>query len=154
LDHALRSPIIFIQLYLDLIGRAKDDTQLDHYLRTMRQQAHDLQVNIDDLIYLMCRSASPLTLEAVSARLIAEEAISSVYSSAEDSQVRIQLRDEPDLPLIRADRWALERAIHNLLTRAILLSQPGDEVEVALGRHEKGVEIVVRDHAQPLNKDD
>lgn len=152
--HALRTPLVFIHLYLDLIGRAEEDTIRERYLSTIRQQAHHLHAIIDDLIYLMSMTTSPLVLDSVSARLVAEEAISSVYTLAEKSEVILLLRGEPDLPLIRADRNAMERAIRNLLTRAIGISQTGDEVDLALVHHDRGVEVAIRDHAQAIPPQD
>lgn len=64
---------------------------------------------------------------------------------AEDKAVNLDLRCEPDLPPIAADRELLFEALSNLLDNAVKFTPAGGRVQLCAGRHGRGIEFGVLD---------
>lgn len=86
--------------------------------------------------------------------LVCGTAIDLVREQAESNQVELLPRI-PKVPFVfSADKEALVSAVFELLTNAVIASDPGSVVELVLSRTERDVQITVRDYGRGIPKED
>jgi len=63
---------------------------------------------------------------------------------------RISLVTQPRLPLVKVDEFRMERAIANIVQRALDVSPEGSTVDVLVEQHDQEIWIVVKDTGEPV----
>ena len=64
----------------------------------------------------------------------------------EEASFRLERDIEDDLPLVRADAAALQRALQNLVTNALKYARDGEWMKISAHRHGDEVRMTVEDH--------
>ncbi len=82
---------------------------------------------------------------------LASHSVESVHAVTVATQARIELVEEPELPLIRGDETLLQLALSNLLRYALRSSPAGGKVRMELARVPGGICVVVEDQGAGLS---
>ena len=144
--HELKTPTAV------LVGEAQEalrpeatDDERKHSLETLEQVARGLALEVDNLLLLAKGDAAPsprATLCDLS--IIAEETVAAQQPLAATRSVQCRLTRDGPAPF-RGDHGAMQRAASNLVSNAILYTDPKTFVDIIVGRSESEVFLEVRD---------
>lgn len=156
LSHELRTPLTGIMGHLDILRTSGPE---EEKLRQRSQQFIGKEVArlarlVEDLLQLSRLESTPVDLQPVNPRVVAEEAISSSYQRAEAQGVALLLRADSNLPRVQADPDRLQQVLINLLDNAIKASPPGSSAVVTLRPEANGVRVVVSDNGPGIPPQD
>ena len=137
MSHELRTPLNAVIGFAQLLRLDRSqplaDIQRNKVNLIERAGAHLLDV-ISDVLDLSRIEVGglPLTLEAVPARQVMDEALNLVESMAREAGIRLVSEIGPAQWRVQADRLRLRQILVNLLSNAIKYNNPGGQVTVRL----------------------
>lgn len=135
MTHELRSPLTSIKAALELMGRdAEKDATSRSMLNTAIRNTERLNSIITDILDFSKLQSGKLVLrpEDEAADEIAKEATEAMKAWANSKGINMQLRVEPELPHVYADRRRTVQILINLISNAIKFTPQGGSIEVAV----------------------
>jgi len=160
LTHEIRTPLSALCGYAEtLVGGVEDVETQRRFLGIIERQARRLARLIDDLITLsdLERGLSPLRLEPLELRRVADEAIELMRERAARQGVKLESRYAEEMVSVEADRDRLNQVLINLLDNAIKYTPRGGHVTVELrpAQHPElaarsGVQLAVTDSGEGI----
>ncbi len=147
LSHELRAPVGAILTHLEIL-RLPDVPE-----ETKRQSLHLLQIEtrrLARMVHLMLELGRLETTPEIDRRPVdlvdlAERAISSLASQAQERNIRFSLEADAPLPTVWGDPDRLMQVFLNLLDNVLKHCRSGDRATVILRRAEGGVLCAVQD---------
>lgn len=155
MSHELRTPLNAILGFGQLLERSKLDRDDAESVEQIVEAGRRLLTLIDEVLEISRLQAgrTPLSIEAVGVREVADEAVALTRPLALEHEVRIASSDAPDL-LVTADRGSLKRVLLELLGNGVLYNRAGGSVEVDWRPSgPEAVEIEVRDTGEGIPED-
>ena len=154
MSHELRTPLNAIigftgTLLMELAGPLTAEQQKQ--LNTVQRSARHLLALINDLLDLAKISAGKISVDmmALDCRDIVMDVISTLQPMAEQKKLALVSALPSELPLVQADRRALQQIIMNLINNAIKFTETGQvRVSATSANDESGavwVELSVQD---------
>jgi two-component system phosphate regulon sensor histidine kinase PhoR len=148
-SHELRTPIATVRSAAETLRRALD-TQPDaapDFVEIIERQAERLQSLVEDLLDLARIESRQLKLnvEPIALGPMAQHMISLFRDRAQARQIRLETELATDMPLISADRRALEQVLTNLLDNAVKYATEGALVVLRAVPEHGCVRISVQD---------
>lgn len=150
ISHELKTPIASIKMSLQLledkrVGALNDEQQkLVANIRDDSQRLLKITTELLDLAQLESGNMR-MEKEPVEAKSIVDYARESLKAQADQKQLTIVVRLEPDLPRINCDPEKTAWVLVNLLSNAIRYSPEKSTVQIAVERHEDNVTFSVTD---------
>lgn len=144
-SHELRTPITTIRGYTELYrgGGLEDRAELDEALRRTEQEAVRMGGLVDDLLHL-ARLDQGRPLEAAPVDLAALARDAAADARAVDGQRDIAV--EADEPLVvQGDEARLRQVLANLVTNALVHTEPGTPIAIRAGRRGDDAVVEVAD---------
>jgi PAS domain S-box-containing protein len=152
MSHELRTPlnaiIGFSQVIagemLGPVGTAK----YVGYARDILASAEHLLGLINDILDVSKLEAGKLDLveEVIDPPKTVADLVQLAEAKARANDIRVTMRREGQIPLLRADSRKLKQIVLNLLVNAIKFSHPGGKVEIVLRNVDGALAIAVTDH--------
>ena len=155
--HELRTPLTAILGHVDILGSCdpeRDEALWRRSREFIASEAERLARLVEDLLTLSRLDLTPLQHRPVNLRVVAEEAISSLFQAAEVRGMRLSLQSAPSLPRVPGDRDRLHQVFLNLLDNAVKYTDAGGEVSVHLSAGDDGVQVEVRDNGVGIAPED
>lgn len=109
---------------------------------------------VEDLLTLSRLDVGVSALVPVNLRVVAEEAISSTWQSAEQKGVTLALQSAAGLPRVRGDADRLRQVFTNLLDNGVKYTAAGGRVTVRLTSGQDRVRAEVSDTGMGIPKTD
>jgi len=163
LTHEIRTPLSALCGYAEtLVAGVEDPDTQRRFLGIIERQSRRLARLIDDLITLsdLERGLSPLRLERLEVRRVADEAVELMREHAERLGVTLETRYADGVVDVEGDRDRLNQVMINLLDNAIKYTPRDGRVTVEvraarqgdpLGREaHQGVELAVADSGEGI----
>jgi len=161
LTHEIRTPLSALCGYAEtLVGGVEDVDTQRRFLSIIERQARRLARLIDDLITLsdLERGLSPLRLERLELRRVADEAIELMRERAVRQGVALESRYADAMVRVEGDRDRLNQVLINLLDNAIKYTPRGGHVTIEVGPARNagaaagsdGVELAVADSGEGI----
>jgi signal transduction histidine kinase len=155
--HDLRGPISAIILFTELL-QEEGFGPLNSNQRELIANIHasgELALKlIDDLLDASAiQQRKRLSLQEVDIVSVAQECISIHSAAATLKSVHLTLRHDDNLPEVRADRLKILRVINELLSNAIRVSGPMQNIELGLSARARFLEISVQDQGPGISRD-
>ena len=135
LTHELRTPLAAICGYVETLSQGVDDpATARRFMSIVERQSRRLARLIDDLVSLsdLERGLSPLKLETLEPRRVAEEAAELMRETARRNGIALELNCDPSVPLIAGDHDRITQVMVNLLDNALKYTPRGGTVKVDL----------------------
>lgn len=159
ISHELKTPIGAIGLLSEALANSMGDEVTSHKLiGNIRKEAKRMSALIKDIIQLSrIQSADTVaSAERVDLNEIVRESIDRNSWRSEKSQVPVDFEPNPDLVGLEVfgDAEMLTVAIKNLIENAIIYSNTGSKVGVAITISEDMINIVVTDSGIGIPKDE
>jgi two-component system, OmpR family, phosphate regulon sensor histidine kinase PhoR len=167
LTHELRTPLAAICGYAETLSQGVDDRATERrFISIIERQSRRLARLIDDLVSLsdLERGLSPLQMQALEPRRVAEEAAELMREAARRNGVALEVRCAEDLPAVSGDQDRMTQVMVNLLDNALKYTPRGGTVKlevhaaeaaavgeaVPAGEGRSGVEFVVADTGEGI----
>lgn len=151
LSHELKTPLVSIKGYLDLIASKKMGPLTEKQakaLQVSQRNASHLNSLISSMLNFARMEAGKLMFDLVHQKLPPRisETIDSMRPIAENRNVMIQNSFDPDLPAVVFDPELMHRVMCNLLENAIKFSATNSEINVDISLHSPQlVKVQVKD---------
>jgi len=133
-SHELRTPIASLSAAAEMLRRTGELPEAaSELLMMIERNAERLRRLVEDLLDLSRIEARglPLTLEPLAPSAIVQGLIDPLRARAEARRIALSITLPADLPLVRADRRALEQVLGNLLDNALKYASDGARVEMS-----------------------
>ena len=141
LTHEIRTPLSALCGYAETLVAGVEDRDTQHrFLSIIERQARRLARLIDDLITLsdLERGLSPLRLEPLEVRRVADEAVELMRERAERRGVTLETRYADDVVQAEGDRDRLNQVLINLIDNAIKYTPRDGRVTVEVRARPSG----------------
>jgi GAF domain-containing protein len=134
-SHELRTPLTAIKLHLGLLERRGAEL-LPRYLPVLQRETQRLHRLIEDLLDLsrLRNQNQPLNRELRLIDALLTDVLALHSSRAEERQVTLQHRGEPDLPAVAVDPAQMMQVFNNLVGNAVAYTMRGGCVTVGARR--------------------
>lgn len=146
-SHDLRSPLSNVAMAIDGLRGELPPSERERIAGLANRAVERMVRLIEDLLDVTRLEQGGLTLSLGEhdAGVIATDVIDSVRIAAERGGVRIDVRMEPGLGLVRADRGRLAQVFQNLLSNALRYTPSGGVIRVSASIDGATVRYVVHD---------
>ena len=144
-SHELRTPITTIRGYAELYrnGGLDDPGELDEAMRRTEHEAVRMGELVDDLLHLArLDQGRPHAEEDVDLAALARDAVRDARAVDPDRPVQLEA---DDVVVVRGDEARLRQVLGNLVTNAMVHTEPGTPVSVRAVRRDDCAEIEVVD---------
>jgi len=167
LTHELRTPLAAICGYVETLSQGVDDRATERrFMSIVERQSLRLARLIDDLVSLsdLERGLSPLKLETLEPRRVAEEAAELMRETARRNGVGLEIHCAEEVPPVAGDHDRMTQVMVNLLDNALKYTPRGGTVKLdlrateaaaangtaAAGEGRAGVEFIVADTGEGI----
>ena len=152
LSEEMRTPLsALVGMSALMLATCRHDQRLP--LQQVQAGSKRLLATIDNLIDLTHLDERPIAAEAVDVNRMIRQAAEASRHLAFDRQISVAL-DLPDAALTaRADPWAVQRILDNLIANAVKFSPAGSTVELAAEQRYGSVALLVRDAGMGMSQD-
>jgi PAS domain S-box-containing protein len=159
LAHDMKSPLISIQGFALRLLNMKGDIEEEkpvQYLEIIRKDAAKLEAMANDFLELSRLQAGKLklNLSAASLDVMLLELYGLYRSSAADSGLKLELRNEKALPIIEADADLLQRVFSNLLDNALKYARQGGKVIIETQEAAEDLRVRITDKGPGIHPND
>ena len=156
-SHELRSPLTSVQGFAELLllEREKLDPKQAETVEVILDNTRHLVRLLNDLLDLARSDAGRLAIKPVptDAAALVEEAVRTMRAQFDARAQRLELKIEPGLPRVEADRDRIRQVLVNLLTNANEYCPEGAGIGVKVSRDGADVEIDVSDDGPGIPED-
>lgn len=149
-SHDLRTPLAIVQGYVETLLIKEDNISKEDrkkYLETSMSSLGRLQNLITQLFEYSKLEAKQIepNKEPFFISELAQDVAVKYQMLAEEKGIKINLKENENLPLVFADLGLVERVIQNLMDNALNFTPKGGEVTIDLGLIGNKVEIRIKD---------
>lgn len=156
ISHQLRTPLTNILMYEELLeeGGGLDEEQR-LFLSNIREAAVKSQWLLKNLVNVsrLETGAIAFVAEREYLRRTIVEAAQEVEGLARERNIRIELEEFQDVPVLQNRRWTREVFV-NLLENALKYSPQGTEIRVAVKRQVSYVDVSIEDQGIGIPKEE
>jgi signal transduction histidine kinase len=150
ISHELKTPLTAIRMFAETLQlrRAKDAETEEEYLETIVNECERLSRLVDGvLLFSKAEQGKKIYhFRPVQPADTVQAAVRALHYPLSQQGFELRMEIDGDLPVISADRDAIEQATLNLLTNAMKYSGDSRAIELGLGRENGDVVIRVTDH--------
>jgi two-component system phosphate regulon sensor histidine kinase PhoR len=167
LTHELRTPLAAICGYVETLSQGVDDRATERrFMSIIERQSRRLARLIDDLVSLsdLERGLSPLKLEPLEPRRVAEEAAELMRETARRNGVGLEVHCSAEVPAVAGDHDRMTQVMVNLLDNALKYTPRGGTVKfdvraieaaaangvATMGTARAGIEFIVADTGEGI----
>ncbi|MCJ7486134.1 MAG: ATP-binding protein [Candidatus Aminicenantes bacterium] len=155
-SHEFRTPLTSIRYMAELLqrGRVRDEARKQQYYETITGESERLSRLVENLLDFSKIEAGvkEYRMEETDIAALAADVAGRFRQQAAFKDFNLETEIAGDLPLIRADKDALGRAVLNLLDNAVKYSGGNPRVTLRVWPGEDAVNIQVEDHGIGIGK--
>ena len=157
-SHQLKSPIVAVKQYLDVLLANSTEPLSDkvrEWMTRSRVRLAEMLAMIEDWLTLAKIEHGTLSQCAVTSdlRAVVTQVMQAVSAQAQNAAVTISFHDMPGLPAVCGDSVALGLVVQNLVTNAIKYNRSGGRVVIRLEREDAMARINVSDTGIGISED-
>ena len=155
ISHELRTPLTLLIAPLEaLLNRFHLDAEPKSLLSTMHSNGMRLLKLINDLLDLVRLESGRMEIKAEALDLadFLKGLASAARQVADDKRLRLEVKTDPDLGSLQADRDRLEKIVLNLLFNALKFTPSGGRVELSANRENDRYVIRVSDTGMGISE--
>lgn len=158
-SHDLRTPLAYIQGYLETLLMKKgdlDDARMTRYLETSLEGTERLKKLVDELFELSRIESGNRKLDKepiLLAELVAD-VLRPFQLQAGEKGIKLEMDVPIELPAVSADLALLDRVFQNLVSNSIKFCRKNDSIRVTARETESGgVQVVVEDTGPGISEE-
>jgi signal transduction histidine kinase len=149
-SHELRTPLTSIQMFAEtlLTRKVKTQKKRDEYLGIIQGESERLTRLINNILDFakIEKGIKQYALEPTDLKAVLEHVLKSMRYQFDKMKFHVSVRLPRSVPLIDADRDAVEEAVINLVSNAMKYSGKNRRIEIRLSRNQANLAVVVNDH--------
>ena len=153
-SHELRTPLASIRGYAEVLrmGAARTPEETGRATRRIEDEAARMGVLVEDLLTLArLDEVRDSVREDVDMTSLVRDAVDDARATAPDRAIGLEANGPA---IVAGDRDQLRQVLGNLLRNALVHTPSGSPIDVAIGRRDRDVELVVTDHGPGLPTED
>ena len=136
-SHELRTPVTVLRTYIDTLCNNGDDFDEDtkkEFMQTIDTEAKRLHSMVNDILDFSRLESGNVKLRKEYANLVEliKQNITSIQILADEKNIKINLKEQGEIPNIPINIESMDRVIRNLLSNAIKYSLNGKDIEVCI----------------------
>jgi signal transduction histidine kinase len=151
-SHELRTPLTSIRLFVDTLrsGRVKDTEEEARCLDLLAQETKRMQLLVERVLTFRAleKPKSGVELSPIAIRELVRQAISPWAELDSERGARLEVVEEPGLPLLMADPESMVEAIRNLVVNAFKYTE--GVVVITQRLDGEGIAVSVRDQGPAI----
>ncbi len=155
-SHQLRTPITSIATSADLLmaagGLTEDQGKLVQNVARNSLRLDNLVADVLEMSRLKSSRIS-LALQPLSPRTIINDAVNGMKLLVEGREQTVEIRVDPDVPRVEADRRKIEHVLVNLLSNACKFTQRQGTIVIEARGDGEMVEFSVRDNGPGMDRE-
>jgi len=158
-SHDLRTPLAIVKGYVETLLIKNENIKTEDrlkYLQTSMGSLERLEKLIAQLFEyskLEARQIEP-EKEPFFISELAQDVAANYQVLAKDKNIKIELVQNQNVPLVFADLSLVERVIQNLMDNALKFTPEGGNIKIELLTDDKNVEIKVKDTGPGISEED
>ena len=156
-SHELRTPLTSIRGFAELYrqGAVGDKTAVARVMRRIEDEAARMGLLVEDLLMLArLDEQRPLVYLPVDLLGLAADAVHDAQAIGADHPTTLEVIPGDGAPIVAGDEARLRQVVANLVTNAVVHTQPGTPIEVRAGAVDGHAELQVVDHGPGLSPAD
>jgi signal transduction histidine kinase len=157
-SHELKTPLSLIRMFGEMVatGRHKGEETAREYGSIITRESERLSHLIDNVLDFARLERGKASYDFVEndLALVLERALDVSRYRLDKERIKLRVRVDPDLPMVRMDENAITLVILNLVDNAIKYGAEGGAVEVTLDRVPGGVVLSVRDFGPGIPREE
>ena len=155
IGHELRTPLTAVMGHAEIIGscQIEEEALWRRSLTFVTAEVERLARLVEDLLHLSRLDLAASHLRPTNLRLVAEEAISTLFDQAQEQNVTLILQAANKLPRVQADADRIRQVFLNLIDNAIKYA-PNSTVAIQLTPKDDTVQVEVRDTGPGIPADE
>lgn len=145
--HELRTPLAALQLQVQLVERAPDETRRTAALAELKLGLDRTTRVVQQLLTLAREEpgAMPAPVQPVGLDSLIESVVGEYRAVSAVRNIRLQLSSSVSEPLVTGDEASLRTLFANLLDNAVRYTPPGGTVNVAVQRTPGSLQVLIED---------
>lgn len=153
--HELRTPLTAVMGHTEIIGSCaiEEEALWRRSLAFVTAEVERLARLVEDLLHLSRLDLAASLLRPTNLRLIAEEALSTLFDKAEAQNITLILQAANTIPRVQADPDRIRQVFLNLIDNAIKYA-PDSTVTIQLIAQKQTVQVEVRDTGPGIPNDE
>ncbi len=159
-SHELRTPVTVLRTYIDTLcnnGDDFDDATKKEFIQTIDTEAKRLHSMVNDILDFSRLESGNVKLRKEYANIteLIKQNINSIQILADEKNIKIEYKQQGEIPNIPLNIESMDRVIRNLLSNAIKYSLDGKNIEVSVKNSEDNqyVEFSVKDNGIGIAKE-
>jgi signal transduction histidine kinase len=152
--HDLRNPLTVINGYLESLQDGKLKPTPERFA-VMQAEVQHLQHLVEDLRTLSLADAGELKLhlEPTSIPELLARVAEAYCHQAEQNQIDLAVKTEPDLPEVNLDPTRVEQVLGNLVSNALRYTPPGGKIQLSAKQVSGRLTVCVEDNGNGIPAD-
>ena len=149
-SHDLRTPLATLQGYIETLLLKEDDLKQEDrrsYLKIAIKHCERLSKLVSELLELAKLDSYDIRMEREAFNLgeLAYDVLRKFQLKADEKQITLSTKIEPELPFVNADIGMIERVLENLIENAIQNTPRAGAIRLELTAQKKNVAIRISD---------
>ena len=157
-SHELKTPLSIISMFGEMLanGRTKGPEQATEYAEIIWRESVRLSRLIDNVLDFAKIERGRGMYEFVEADIgeVVERAVDLVGRRLASAEMSIDVKIEPDLPLVQLDSNAFTLAVMNLIDNATKYASEGKKIELEMHRESDRIVLSVRDFGPGIDPEE
>ncbi|HAZ08940.1 MAG TPA: hypothetical protein DCZ01_10565 [Elusimicrobia bacterium] len=154
--HDLRNPLTVVIGYLTIMQDEPADIACQSELTIVMRKCKQMLELVDGLLdsSILESRGLELNLQRLDLDAFLKQICADSRILAEAKSISLELKIEPDLPALSADRVRLQQTFENLISNAIKYSPPAKTVSISARAAARCVEVCVSNEGQGIPKEE
>lgn len=159
-SHELRTPVTVLRTYIDTLCNNADDFDektKQEFMHTIDEEAKRLHYMVNDILdFSRLESGSvKLRMEYADLPQLLKQNINSIQILADEKNIKINYKQEGEIPAVPMNPESMDRAVRNLLSNAVKYSNDGKDIEVCakISEDKKYAQFSVKDNGIGIPKE-
>jgi PAS domain S-box-containing protein len=146
-SHELRTPMTAVLGWAKLLRRETDPAIVAEAARAIERSAASQAQLIDDILDVARIRVGKLRMRFEETNLgeVVESAVEMVRLSAEAKRIRLQVKIDGHVMMVRGDAQRLQQVVWNLLSNAVKFTPEGGRIDVVLEQRDSVARLTVHD---------
>lgn len=157
--HELKSPLVAVEGFLQILQNPEiklSDEKKEDFLKRSYERVKSLFQLVNDLLDIsrMDKKEKYRELEEINFLEVVQSTVNLFELEYKKKNILVKIEDEPNLPMIKAERLEISRVISNLFSNAIKYNKHDGEIIISLFSKDNYLNFTISDSGIGIKESD